>query len=156
MTGFTSTRNHFPLQWMRQIFPQKGKETKYSEVTCCKTELHDTFITLSEEHVTTPPEKHLRGSGRLSHPHVIWGAAHAWGSGNFCTVPLHLPKAVIYAPGLHMAHKSPLLKGLKMSAWTSVWLIQALGRPVTMKGEDESDKEENSLDEKWGGWASRQ
>lgn len=43
VTDFTSTRNHFPLQWKRQIFPQKGNETKYSEVMCCKTETHDTY-----------------------------------------------------------------------------------------------------------------
>lgn len=44
VTDFTSTRNHFPLQWKRQIFPQKGNETKYSEVMCCKTETHDTLF----------------------------------------------------------------------------------------------------------------
>lgn len=53
VTNFTSTRSHFPLQWKRQTFPQKGNETKYSEVMCCKTQTHDTLITHSKEHVAT-------------------------------------------------------------------------------------------------------
>lgn len=52
-TGFTSTRNHFPLQWKRQIFPQKGSEMKYSEVMCYETEKQETALTLSKHGCST-------------------------------------------------------------------------------------------------------
>lgn len=44
----TSTRNHFPLQWKRQIFPQKGSEMKYSEVMCYETENQGTVLSLGK------------------------------------------------------------------------------------------------------------
>lgn len=70
VTDFTSTRNHFPLQWKRQTFPQKGNETKYSEVMCYKTEMQNTFITLSKQRISTLLEKHCCGSGWLVHPYL--------------------------------------------------------------------------------------
>lgn len=71
VTDFTSTRNHFPLQWKRQTFPQKGNEMKYSEVMCYKTEMRDTFITLSKERVAASLQKHHCGSGRLEPPYAV-------------------------------------------------------------------------------------
>lgn len=50
---FTSTRNHFPLQWKRQIFPQKGSEMKYSEVMCYETEKQETALNLSKHGYST-------------------------------------------------------------------------------------------------------
>lgn len=64
-----STRNHFPLQQKRQIFPQKGNETKYLEVMCYKREMHDTFITFSKGHIATPLESKAVAQP-ATHPHV--------------------------------------------------------------------------------------
>ena len=123
VTDFTSTRNHFPLQWKRQIFPQKGNETKYSEVMCCKTETHDTYYSQQRARCYTmrkTPLWHRQTASPVCDQTfgevcAAGDAAHVQGLQGFCLVS-HMLVAAIYPPSLHMAHKSALL----MLAWRSV------------------------------------
>lgn len=146
MTNFTSTRSHFPLQWKRQTFPQKGNETKYSEVMCCKTQTHDTLITHSN--VATPllwcrstaslstVRLPVRPALQQTQPCVLACRAPAFFLLCLLVAAVYsfLYSECFYSPSLHMDHKSALLTRLKMIAWRSGWFIQALAPSVKHKG----------------------